>query len=106
MPAMMPSASSVMSGHTIAAIPVATQMTPSTTNNHQFFAIAGTSDIVDRLVGFPPMLGAHGMKLPPPVWVTLPHPFAGRLVEGAASGGCSAASTASRTNADPAYARG
>ena len=35
-----------MSGHTMVAIPVARQMTPSTTNSHQFFAMDGTSLIM------------------------------------------------------------
>ena len=64
MPARRPSARSVRSGHTMVAIPVARQMTPSTTNSHQFFAMDGTSLIMAAT------LGPLGMKAPHPAWVT------------------------------------
>src|SRR3954468_14043584 len=59
MPKMMPSASSVMSGHTIAAMPVATQMTPSTANIHQLRAICGTSVNMPRTLGRARMTPPH-----------------------------------------------
>ena len=42
-PAKIPSVSSVMSGQTMAMIPVATQIAPSTTKSHQLRPISGTS---------------------------------------------------------------
>src|SRR3954470_2585886 len=66
MPKMMPSASSVMSGHTIAAMPVATQMTPSTANIHQLRAICGTSVNMPRTLGRARMTPPHPDRAMPP----------------------------------------
>ena len=42
-----PNARSVMSGHTMTAMPAATQMSPVTTNSHQLRAMSGTSLSMD-----------------------------------------------------------